>query len=144
MEYDPGAAFARSDIFETDATVEAPKHTFENCLVVTESSPLEPDDESYKRYAPGVGMIFDDGLEVYKYDRRLRSERYVEFKITEDQMPEIPRKAVYELHPTGVIEEVKVEIRKTRAFYAIETFVDGEQWDVEVMDDGEVLRNTLD
>ena len=105
---------------------------------------MEPDDESYKRYAPDVGMIFDDGLEVYKHNRRLKSERYVEFEITEDQMPAIPRSVVYELHPAGVIKEVKVEIRKTRAFYAIETFIDGEQWDVEVKDDGEVLRNKPD
>jgi len=144
MEYDPDAAMDRAEIFEIGASVEAPKETFDDCLVITESSPLEPDDESYKRYAPGVGMIFDDGLEVYKHDRRLRSERYVEFKISEDQMPEIPRKVLYELHPTGVVEEVKVEIRRMRAFYAIETFVDGDQWDVEVMDDGEVLRNNLD
>jgi len=144
MEYDPGTAMDRAEVFDTGATVETPKGTFDNCLVVTESSPLEPDDESYKRYAPDVGMIFDDGLEVYKHNRRLKSERYVEFEITEDQMPAIPRSVVYELHPAGVIKEVKVEIRKTRAFYAIETFIDGEQWDVEVKDDGEVLRNKPD
>jgi hypothetical protein len=51
---------------------------------------------------------------------------------------------VKELHPTGVIREVKVELRHNRAFYAIETFVDEQQWDVEVNDDGEVFRNTLD
>ena len=144
MEYDPGTAMDRAEVFDTGATVETPKGTFDNCLVVTESSPLEPDDESYKRYAPDVGMIFDDGLEVYKHNRRLKSERYVEFEIAEDQMPAIPRSVVYELHPAGVIKEVKVEIRKTRAFYAIETFIDGEQWDVEVKDDGEVLRNKPD
>ena len=48
----------------------------------------------------------DDGLEVYKHDRRLKSERDVEFEITEEQMPKIPRDIVYELNPTGVIKEV--------------------------------------
>ena len=144
MEVAPNVAMDRAEIFDTDATVDTPGGTFENVLVVTESSPLEPDDESYKRYAPKVGMIYDDGLEVYKHARRLKSERYIEFEITEEQMPKIPRDIVYELHPTGVIKEVKVEIRKKRAFYAIETFIDGEQWDVEVMDDGEVLRNKPD
>jgi len=144
MEYDPSAAMDRAEIFETGATVETPNGTFSDCLVITESSPLEPDDESYKRYAPKIGMIYDDGLELYKHGRRKKSERYIEFEITEEQMPKIARSAVYDLHPTGVVKEVKVEIRKTRAFYAIETFIDGEQWDVEVMDDGEVIRNKPD
>ncbi|NIL95475.1 MAG: hypothetical protein GTO71_13820 [Woeseiaceae bacterium] len=144
MEYDPSSAMDRAEIIETDATVETARGTFRNSLIITESSPLEPDDESYKRYAPKVGMIYDDGLELYKYGRRFPSERYIEFEITEDQMPKIPRDVVYELHPTGVIREVKVEIRKTRAFYAVETFIDGDQWDVEVLDDGEVKRNTPD
>jgi len=144
MEVAPNVAMDRAEIFDTDATVETPKGTFDNVLVVTESSPLEPDDESYKRYAPKVGMIFDDGLEVYKHDKRLKSERYIEFEITEKKMPKIARDVVYELHPTGVIKEVKVEIRKKRAFYAIETFIDDAQWDVEVMDDGEVIRNKPD
>jgi hypothetical protein len=37
-----------------------------------------------------------------------------------------------------------VELRQDRAFYAIETFIGEQQWDVEVADDGEVFRNTLD
>ncbi len=144
MEFHPGGAMDRAEIFETNATVETPAGTFKQTLIITESSPLEPGDESYKRYAPGVGMIFDDGLELYKYDRKLRSERYIEFRITEDQMPKTPARIVKELHPTGIIREVKVELRHDRAFYAIETFIDKKQWDVEVTDDGEVFRNTPD
>lgn len=144
MEYAPNAAMDRAEIFETSATVETIRGTFDDCLIVTESSPLEPDDESYKRYAPSVGMIYDDGLELYKYDHRFPSERYIEFRITENQMPDIPRGIVYELHPTGVIEEIKVELHKLNGRYAIETFVDGKQWDVEVTDKGEVLRNAPD
>ncbi len=49
-----------------------------------------------------------------------------------------------ELHPTGIIREVKVELRHDRAFYAIETFIDEKQWDVEVSDDVEVFRNKPD
>ncbi len=91
MEYAPGAAMDRAEIFDIGATVETPRGTLRNCLVITESSPLEPDDESYKRYAPKIGMIYDDGLELYKHVPKLKSERYVEFEITEEQMPEIPR-----------------------------------------------------
>lgn len=145
MEIAPEEAMDRAEIFETNATIETPAGTFRNCLIVTESSPLEPDDESYKRYAPRVGMIFDDGLELYKQGRRRPSERwFIEFEITEEQMPKVPYGIVRELHPTGVIKEVKVELRQTDTRYAIETFIDGEQWDVEVDDEGEVFRNNPD
>ena len=145
MEFDPNAAMDRAEIYETDATVETPAGTFRNCLIVTESSPLEPDDMSYKRYARNVGMIFDDGLELYKQGRRRPSERwFIEFEIAEEQMPKIPYGIVRELHPTGVIKEVKVELRETSTRYAVETFIDGQQWDVEVDDEGEVFRNKPD
>jgi len=144
MEIHPGVAMDRAEIFETGATVETPAGTFKQSLIITESSPLEPGDESYKRYAPGVGMIFDDGLELYKYGRKFPSERYVELEIAEEQMPTIPSRIVNELHPTGIIREVKVELHQDHVRYAVETFVDGKQWDVEVANDGEVFRNTPD
>lgn len=145
MEIAPNAAMDRAEIFETDATIETRAGTFSNSLVVTESSPLEPDDNSYKRYAPGIGMIFDDGLELLKYGNRRPSERwFIEFKIREDQLPAVPARELHELHPTGVVREVKVELRRSHARYAIETFVNGKQWDVEINDDGEVNRNERD
>jgi len=144
MEYAPNSAMDRAEIFETGATVETPKLTFDDCLIVTESSPLEPDDDSYKRYAPDVGMIYDDGLEFYRRGRRYASEKMVEFRIAEEEIPDIPKGIIYDLHPTGVIKEVKVELHPTSGRYAIETFIDGKQWDVEVTDDGEVLRNNPD
>ena len=144
MEIAPGTAMDRAEIFDTNAAVEWRRGTLSNCLVVTESSPLEPDDESYKRYAPDVGMIFDDGLELYRYGSRHPSEHLIEFRIREDQMPKIPRDIVYELHPTGVVKEVKVELHRFGTRYAIETFIGRKQWDVEVTDDGEILRNKPD
>ena len=98
----------------------------------------------YKRYAPDVGMIFDDGLELYRRGRKFPSERFVEFKIAEDQMPATPSRIVRELYPTGIIREVQVELHPDHVRYAVETFVDGKQWDVEVANDGEVFRNTPD
>ena len=144
MEVAPNVAMDRAEIFQTDATVDWRKGTLDNCLVVTESSPLEPDDESYKRYAPDIGMIYDDGLSLYKHGSRFPSEHYIEFRIKEEQMPKIPRDIVYELHPTGVIKEVKVELHQVGSRYAIETFIGRKQWDVEVTDDGEILRNKPD
>jgi len=145
MEYAPGAAMDWAEINEVDATCEMPKHTFNNCLIITEGSTLEPDDLSYKRYAPEVGMVFDDDLQIWQLGNRRPSEHMVEFRIPVDQMPKVPRDIVYELHPTGEIQEVKVEVRRMRTLYAIETFVDGKkQWDVEVDDRGKVYRNEPD
>lgn len=145
MEVAPQSAMDRAQIFETDATIETPAGTFSDCVIITESSPLEPDDDSFKRYAPGVGMIFDDGLELLKYGERRESERwFIEFKIAEEQMPTVPASELRELHPTGEVREVKVEVRRSHARYAVETFVDGKQWDVEVNDAGEVNRNERD
>ncbi|MFQ5981790.1 MAG: hypothetical protein ACE5KS_00300 [Woeseiaceae bacterium] len=144
MEYHPGTAMDRAEIYETNATVETPAGTFSNSLIVTESSPIEPAEESYKRYAPRIGMIYDDGLELYKRGRRYRSEKMIEFEIAEAQMPATPARIVRELHPAGVIREVKVEIHPDRVQDAVETFIDGKQWDVEVTDEGEVYRNTPD
>lgn len=144
MEIAPDEAMDRAEIFETGASCETPRGMFDDCLIVTESSPLEPGDESYKRYAKGIGMIHDDGLDLYKYGKKFKSEKYVEFEITEDQMANAAREVLYDLHPTGDVREVKVEIREQRAFYAVETFINGKQWDVEVRDDGEVFRNKPD
>jgi len=144
METHPGVAMDRAEIFETGATVEAPKQTFEQCLIVTESSPLEPDDESYKRYAPDIGMIFDDGLELYKHGRKFPSEKFVEFRTPDMQMPATPSRIVRELHPTGEIKEVKAELHQDHVRYAVEVFIDGKQWDVEVNNDGKVYRNAED
>ena len=144
MEIHPGVAMDRAEIYQTDATVETPKGTFDGSLIVTESSPLEPDDESYKRYAPDVGMIFDDGLELYKRGRRFPSEHFIEFRIPENEMPATPARIVRELHPTGVIREVKVELHQNHVRYAVETFIDDKQWDVEVTNYGKVYRNTPD
>ncbi len=144
MEHHPDVAMDRAEIYQTNARVDTPAGTFSGSLIVTESSPIEPDEESYKRYAPGVGMIFDDGLELYKRGKRFVSEKMVEFEIDEERMPATPAGVVRKLHPTGVIKEVKVEIHQDRVQYAVETFIDGKQWDVEVSDSGEVFRNTPD
>ncbi len=145
MEVAPQSAMDRAEIFETNATIKTAAGTFDDCLVVTESSPLEPDDESYKRYAPGIGMIFDDGLELLKYGERRKSERWlIEFRIDDSKLPTVAAEALHKLHPTGEVREVKVELRRSHARYAIETFVAGEQWDVEVNDAGEVNRNEQD
>jgi hypothetical protein len=44
--------------------IEVPAGVFRNCVEVTETSPLEPDEESIKVYCPGVGMVIDEELEL--------------------------------------------------------------------------------
>jgi hypothetical protein len=48
---------------------EVPAGEFKNCVEITETTPLEPDSESFKTYCPNVGMVRDGDLElnaVYK------------------------------------------------------------------------------
>ena len=56
------AAMDRAEIIRMDITMKTPAGTFENCIRVEESSPLEPGDLSLKTYAPGVGVIQDEDL----------------------------------------------------------------------------------
>jgi hypothetical protein len=44
--------------------VNVPAGTFEDCVEVLETTPLEPGSESTKRYCPGVGLVFDNGVEL--------------------------------------------------------------------------------
>jgi len=44
--------------------VEVPAGVFKNCVEVTETTPLEPGEESFKTYCPGVGLVRDDDLEL--------------------------------------------------------------------------------
>jgi hypothetical protein len=44
--------------------VEVPAGVFQNCVEVTETSPLEPGEESIKVYCPHVGIVIDDELEL--------------------------------------------------------------------------------
>jgi hypothetical protein len=46
--------------------------SFERCLRVKETTPLEPLDRTYKVYAPGVGLIEDGPLKLgsHKYVSR--------------------------------------------------------------------------
>jgi hypothetical protein len=44
--------------------VEVPAGVFRNCVEVTETTPLEPGEESIKVYCPHVGLVIDDDLEL--------------------------------------------------------------------------------
>lgn len=67
QEVAPGVALDRAEILENDGELETPAGTFENVLVIRETTPLEPDVEEFKYYAAGVGLIQDADLKLEEY-----------------------------------------------------------------------------
>jgi hypothetical protein len=63
QEIAPKVAMDRVEIVSTDATVKTPAGTFEHCVHLKETTPLEG-DVSHKYYAPGIGIIKDDSFEL--------------------------------------------------------------------------------
>jgi hypothetical protein len=62
-----GVAMDRAEIIEDDEKLQTPAGTFDDVLVVRESSPLEPGVEELKYYAPGIGLIQDEHLKLEEY-----------------------------------------------------------------------------
>jgi hypothetical protein len=67
QEIAPKVAVDRAEIVSLTETVKTPAGTFKNCLKVLETNPLEPGTREFKYYAPGVGLVKDDKLELVKY-----------------------------------------------------------------------------
>ncbi len=59
QEHAPKVAMDRAEIVSLDEKVTTPAGTYEKCLHVKESSPLEK-GVSHKLYAPGIGLVKDD------------------------------------------------------------------------------------
>lgn len=59
QEVAPGVAMDRFEVVATDETIVTPAGTFEHCLHVRETSPLER-GASHKWYVEGLGLIRDD------------------------------------------------------------------------------------
>jgi len=65
QEIAPDVAMDRVEVVDVDATVKTPAGTFEHCLHLQETTPLES-DVSHKYFAPGIGLVKDDGFELAK------------------------------------------------------------------------------
>ena len=65
QEIAPKVAMDRVEVVSINETVKTPAGTFEHCVHLRETTPLES-DVSHKYYAPGVGMIKDDDFELAK------------------------------------------------------------------------------
>ena len=63
QEIAPRVAMDRVEIVSTDETVKTPAGTFEHCVHLKETTPLEG-DVSHKWHAPGIGLIKDDNFEL--------------------------------------------------------------------------------
>jgi len=70
QEVAPGAALDRAEIISVSETFETPAGTFEKVLKTLETTPLEPKEQAFKYYAPGVGKIYDAGLKLVKYGKK--------------------------------------------------------------------------
>ena len=67
QEIAPGVALDRAEHISVTASIVTPAGSFENCLEVEETTPLEPNAESTKIYAPGIGLVQDDVVELVGY-----------------------------------------------------------------------------
>ena len=63
QEIAPKVAMDRVEVVSTSATVKTPAGTFERCVHLRETTPLES-DVSHKYLAPGIGLIKDDEFEL--------------------------------------------------------------------------------
>ena len=72
QEIAPEVAMDRVEIKELGLKIQTPAGTFENCIKVEETTPLEPDVKDYKWYAPGVGMIKDGDMPLNKIEKETK------------------------------------------------------------------------
>lgn len=68
QEIAPGVAMDRGEIISLDEQVATPAGTFEHCLHVKETTPLEK-SIGHKWYAPNVGLIKDDDMVLVSVER---------------------------------------------------------------------------
>jgi hypothetical protein len=64
QEIAPGIALDRAKNIAMGLQVTVPAGTFDNCVQVVETTPLEPGAESLKTYCHGVGLVADGAVEL--------------------------------------------------------------------------------
>lgn len=67
QEIAPGVAEDRAEHISMDDTAETEAGTFENCLEVWETTPLVPGELSLKVYAPGIGLVIDNAVDLVDF-----------------------------------------------------------------------------
>jgi hypothetical protein len=62
QEMAPKVAMDRAEVVALDATLKTPAGSFTKCLKTKEGTPLDPREEEFKHYAPGIGLVQDEDL----------------------------------------------------------------------------------
>lgn len=70
QEQAPGVGMDRIEIKSTSAKITTPAGTYENCVLVEETSPLEKGVKDQKWYAKGVGPVRDAEMVLISYGQR--------------------------------------------------------------------------
>ena len=69
QEVAAGVAMDRAEIESLSESVSVPAGEFKNCLVIEETTPLEPDNKDIKKYAANVGLIVDGDLKLVRFGK---------------------------------------------------------------------------
>jgi hypothetical protein len=69
QEFAPGIAEDRAVIVSIGKGVRVPAGSYKNTLLIHETTPLEPGAMSVKRFAPRVGLIVDEPVELVRFVR---------------------------------------------------------------------------
>jgi len=69
QEVAPKVAMDRAEIVKVDDKLTTPAGSFDRCVRVEETTPLES-DKGLKVYAPGIGLLKDGVLELVSYKRK--------------------------------------------------------------------------
>jgi len=67
QEVAPKVAMDRAEIVSISDTLTVPAGKFDKVLKVEETTPLEPGEKEYKYYAPGIGLLKDEGFVLVKH-----------------------------------------------------------------------------
>jgi len=67
QEIAPDVAMDRAEVVSLNDTLKTPAGSFSKCLKTMESTPLNPKEEEFKIYAPGIGLIQDEDLLLTKH-----------------------------------------------------------------------------
>ena len=78
QEQAPGVALDRAEILSTSLTVTTPAGTFENCVKTGESSPMIKGMAEVKYFAPGIGLVKFENLELVEHGFRDRPTKKVQ------------------------------------------------------------------
>lgn len=68
QELADGIALDRAEHVEMGLTMDTRAGTFQNCVRVVETTPLERKSESVKIYCPGVGLVVDSDVELVEFE----------------------------------------------------------------------------